>query len=230
MSVPKQCHENRFPRRRLSLHNEIGHGRRSIEFGQRCGSSFDRSQCRLFLIGLDSRTCRWDSRSNRSVENRRSTSNCRQREIDRHRNDLHARQESVPNEFVLFEDLRSRKRRFLSVSVEFYTLTTSSGHEISLTGEHLISRFNSTINKRDFVFAANIELGEQIDVWIVDRLEPSSVVRIVKQDKVGFYAPLTTSGKISIDRSNSNRFFLLEEHFWSTTCSSVVSRRSATTI
>ncbi|CAF2896650.1 unnamed protein product [Rotaria sp. Silwood2] len=80
----------------------------------------------------------------------------------------------------------------------FYTIETSSGKRISLTANHLIAVGLATnrVSKIVYKFAKNIKVGETL---LNDQLLPEPVVRIKQEIKVGYYAPMSGAGILSVN-------------------------------
>ncbi len=76
----------------------------------------------------------------------------------------------------------------------FYTFNTASGHQISLTGLHLIPIVYSN-NTIDYIPARNVQLGDRFYVRMNQQIESSPVINITIEIKQGYFAPLTMTGK-----------------------------------
>jgi hypothetical protein len=79
-------------------------------------------------------------------------------------------------------------------SARFYRFNTISGHEISLTGLHLIPIVYSN-NTIDYIPAREVKLGDRFYVLMNNQLESSSVINITIELKKGYFAPLTLTGR-----------------------------------
>ncbi|CAF2692689.1 unnamed protein product, partial [Rotaria sp. Silwood2] len=77
----------------------------------------------------------------------------------------------------------------------FHTITTASGHNVSLTELHLIAiiKNDNTIN---YVPAKQIKIYDVVYVMSNDKLVSSIVTNVIREMKTGYYAPLTTSGTL----------------------------------
>ncbi|CAF4159104.1 unnamed protein product [Rotaria magnacalcarata] len=81
---------------------------------------------------------------------------------------------------------------------EFYTLQTKSNHRISLTGQHLIA-VQSSIGTIVYIPAEQVEVGRD-SLYVLSSegiVIVSPVVEISIETKMGYFAPLTMSGKLS---------------------------------
>ncbi len=76
----------------------------------------------------------------------------------------------------------------------FYTFNTASGHQISLTGLHLIPIVYSN-QTMDYIPAKNVQLGDRFYVLINEQIEFSPVINITIEIKRGYFAPLTMTGR-----------------------------------
>ncbi|CAF1052206.1 unnamed protein product [Rotaria sordida] len=92
-------------------------------------------------------------------------------------------------QFMLMLD----KNRFSKAM--FHTITTASGHNVSLTGLHLIPIIenNNTIN---YIPAKQIKINDNVYVMSNDQLISSAVTSVTIETKTGYYAPMTTSGTL----------------------------------
>lgn len=82
---------------------------------------------------------------------------------------------------------------FLFLAI-FHTITTTSGHKVSLTAFHLLA----TVTKDDeikYKLAKDIKEDDILRVVINDKIYLSPVNNITMEMKTGFYAPLTMTGK-----------------------------------
>ncbi len=83
-------------------------------------------------------------------------------------------------------------------SAMFHTIVTASGHNVSLTEFHLmpINQNNNTIN---YIPAKQVKVGDLLYVMSNDQLVLSPVTNVTVEMKTGYYAPLTTSGKNTLN-------------------------------
>lgn len=81
----------------------------------------------------------------------------------------------------------------------FYTFTTQSGNEVSLTATHMIPIING--NK-------NIEIIRAENVQLTDRLmmfnETVEIKNISKTIKQGYYSPLTLTGYLLVNNISTS--------------------------
>lgn len=73
------------------------------------------------------------------------------------------------------------------------TIYTESGHRISLTAWHLIAIKNGHDTIK-YVFANDIQEGDQLIVAKDNQVESSVVIKISEQVQRGYFAPATMSG------------------------------------
>ncbi len=78
---------------------------------------------------------------------------------------------------------------------KFYTFNTASGHQISLTGFHLIPIVYLTNETINYIPAKDIKLGDRFYVLINQQFQSSPVTNITIEIKHGYFAPLTMTGK-----------------------------------
>jgi desert hedgehog protein len=90
----------------------------------------------------------------------------------------------------------------------FHTIITESGHTLSLTGLHLIPIILND-NTIRYIPAKHVQVGDIVYVMSDNEMIPSSVVNVIIEMKTGFYAPLTTSGKIRLNIVNSIVVFVI---------------------
>ncbi len=76
----------------------------------------------------------------------------------------------------------------------FYTLSTASGHRVSVSGLHLMAVVTNN-GKIEYKAAKDIQLGDILRVVSNGQIYSSSVINVITEMKTGFYAPLTTTGK-----------------------------------
>ncbi|CAF1014817.1 unnamed protein product [Adineta ricciae] len=95
--------------------------------------------------------------------------------------------------------------------VMFYTFTTASNHQISLTGLHLMPIASSN-EKLLYIAARDIQLGDQFYVSINNRLETSPIVNITNELKQGYFAPLTMTGTILVNNIYASCFASVTNH------------------
>lgn len=98
----------------------------------------------------------------------------------------------------------------LILLAKFYTITTESNHNISLTAEHLIL-VTSTAGTTEYVPAENVQVGrDSLSVLSNDGIIiQSRVIRVFKETKIGYFAPFVMSGKIIWLMSKYIEFCLL---------------------
>ncbi|CAF4283918.1 unnamed protein product, partial [Rotaria sordida] len=93
----------------------------------------------------------------------------------------------IPTEMVFMLDKQRSKQ------AKFYTFITDSGHQVSLTGLHLIPIISSN-NKMNYIAARQVQLGDQLYVRMSGHMESSPVRNITIEIKKGYFAPLTLTG------------------------------------
>ncbi|KAL4228656.1 hypothetical protein ACF0H5_011701 [Mactra antiquata] len=85
----------------------------------------------------------------------------------------------------------------------FYTLSTDSGKEITLTAKHLlyVVKQNSSfdLNNIEAIFAETVTVGQHLLLNNKGRVIPSVVTKITVETKRGVYAPLTKHGTIVVN-------------------------------
>ncbi|CAF1401685.1 unnamed protein product [Rotaria sp. Silwood1] len=77
----------------------------------------------------------------------------------------------------------------------FHTITTTSGHYVSLTELHLVPIIEND-NTINYIPAKQIKIGDLLYVMSNGQLVSSTVTNVILEMKTGFYAPLTTSGTL----------------------------------
>lgn len=84
----------------------------------------------------------------------------------------------------------------------FYTIKTESNHKISLTEYHLIP-IEYFPNQRKYLFAKQIQIGDFLFISNKGNnsieITKSKVIEIVRENKEGFYSPLTTDGTLLVN-------------------------------
>ncbi|CAF4883392.1 unnamed protein product [Rotaria sp. Silwood1] len=118
--------------------------------------------------------------------------------------------EVVPTEMVFMLDKQTSKQ------AKFYTLITDSGHQISLTGLHLIPIISSS-NKMNYIAARHVQLGDQLYVLMNGHIEFSPVRNITIEIKKGYFAPLTLTGTILINDVLASCYASAKNHQWAQT-------------
>ncbi|UJR16892.1 hypothetical protein I4U23_003790 [Adineta vaga] len=93
----------------------------------------------------------------------------------------------------------------------FYTITTDSGHRISLTEYHLIPIIDSNGNENYF-FAKHVEIGDYLVVLVNETLNYSPVIDIIIEMKKGYYAPLTLTGTLFVNNVLASCFANVHDH------------------
>jgi hypothetical protein len=80
----------------------------------------------------------------------------------------------------------------------FHTIITASGHSVSLTALHLIpiTQHDNTIK---YIPAKQVKIGDGVYVMSDDQMVLSPVINVILEMKTGYYAPLTTSGKNTLN-------------------------------
>ena len=78
--------------------------------------------------------------------------------------------------------------------VLFYTIVTESGKRISLSAYHLIAIQSTAYHTPQVIYklAKDVRVGEFL---LNDELFPEEVSSIIQETKVGYYAPMSESGK-----------------------------------
>ncbi|CAF1370977.1 unnamed protein product [Rotaria sordida] len=106
----------------------------------------------------------------------------------------------IPTEMVFMLDKQRSKQ------AKFYTFITDSGHQISLTGLHLIPIISSN-NKMNYIAARQVQLDDQLYVRMSGHMKSSAVRNITIEIKKGYFAPLTLTARfISVNEPfNNNR-------------------------
>lgn len=80
----------------------------------------------------------------------------------------------------------------------FHTIVTASGHNVSLTELHLIPIIEND-NTINYIPAKQVKVGDVLYVMSNDQLVLSPVIDVIVEMKTGYYAPLTTSGKNTLN-------------------------------
>jgi hypothetical protein len=85
----------------------------------------------------------------------------------------------------------------------FYTLSTASGKEITLTAKHLLYVVNQNssfdVNRIEAVFADSVTAGQYLLLRDKDSIITTVITKIAVQTRRGIYAPLTKHGTIVVD-------------------------------
>lgn len=82
----------------------------------------------------------------------------------------------------------------------FHTITTASGHQLSLTRHHLLATV-ATDGNVIYTAAENVHIGDHllVEQELNNTFDKSPVITIVLEQKLGYYAPLTHSGTIVVN-------------------------------
>jgi hypothetical protein len=89
----------------------------------------------------------------------------------------------------------------------FHTITTTTGHNVSLTELHLIGIIQNDKTIK-YIPAKEVKIGDVLYVMSDGQLMASPVTNVIVEIKTGYYAPLTRSGKKIL-----NEFILSIFHF-----------------
>lgn len=85
----------------------------------------------------------------------------------------------------------------------FYTLSTESGKEITLTAKHLLYVVNQNssfhVNRMEAVFTDSVRTGQYLLLGDKDSLITTIITKITVATRRGIYAPLTKHGTIVVD-------------------------------
>jgi len=84
------------------------------------------------------------------------------------------------------------------VETEYITLSTESGHNLPITGKHLIYQTDCKGNS-ETIFADKVQIGKCLQVNDNGDLIESKVISKSKDMKKGVYAPITTNGNIIVN-------------------------------
>lgn len=79
-------------------------------------------------------------------------------------------------------------------SAMFHTIVTASGHKVSLTGLHLIATVTNE-DEIEYKSAKDVKQGDILRVMSNGEVYSSVVNNVTIEVKIGFYAPLTLTGK-----------------------------------
>jgi intein/homing endonuclease len=90
-------------------------------------------------------------------------------------------------------------------------LTTKSGHEISLTENHLIPIKTYDGNEK-YLPAKDIQLGDLLSVLLDNKFEYSPIINKRIEIKQGYYAPITMKGTLLINNVLSSCFSNVKDH------------------
>ncbi|CAF4077252.1 unnamed protein product, partial [Rotaria sp. Silwood1] len=95
----------------------------------------------------------------------------------------------------------------------FYTLETESNHTISLSAEHLIPVVSDT-GTAIYIPAERVKAGHHSLYVLSDDgvLSQSLVIRVSIQIKIGYFAPLTTSGTLLVNNVVASCFSHVHNH------------------
>lgn len=98
----------------------------------------------------------------------------------------------------------------------FFIFTTENGKRIALTPNHLIfAAPNLKLHHHDYetIFARNIRIGDYILTTGADRgIQPSKVVSVSLEERMGVYAPLTEHGNLFVDGVLVSNYATFEDH------------------
>ncbi|CAF1522314.1 unnamed protein product [Adineta ricciae] len=104
-------------------------------------------------------------------------------------------------------ELFDGQRKRIDELPTFHTLQTESNHTISLTSLHLIP-IVSVKGNLEYIPAKEVQLGDYLFVLSDQRkLIRSKIIRIEIELKLGYYAPSSTSGMLTLDHSHTYEFF-----------------------
>ncbi|CAM4760304.1 unnamed protein product [Rotaria magnacalcarata] len=116
----------------------------------------------------------------------------------------------VSSEMIIMLDKEKSRQ------AKFYTFLTDSGHQISLTGLHLIP-INSSDEKIDYIPAKEIKLGDRFYVVVNGQLKHSSVINISIEFKTGYFAPLTMTGTLLVNDVFASCYASAKSHHFAQT-------------
>jgi len=86
-----------------------------------------------------------------------------------------------------------------SLSMKFYTLRTESGHQLAITGEHLIYETDCRGNGGEAKYAKKVQVGNCLFVNRDGKLIETRIVEKSQEKMNGIYAPITTTGSIVVN-------------------------------
>lgn len=123
-----------------------------------------------------------------------------------------------PSRVLLFLD-RSETAR-----TAYVTLVTDAGRSITATPTHLVLRWEkperSQIRHANPVFAKRVRVNDTLLTVIGDggaggrlRLRTERVVRVVRAERTGLYAPLTVDGTVVVDDVVASCYAVLDSHW-----------------
>jgi hypothetical protein len=95
----------------------------------------------------------------------------------------------------------------------FFTITTASGHGLSLTALHLIPIVSSS-GKLDYLPASQVQVGDNLYVVSNGELEQSPVTNVTTESKKGYFAPLTMKGTLLVNGVLVSCFASVKSHEW----------------
>jgi len=84
-------------------------------------------------------------------------------------------------------------------AMKFFTLQTESGHELSITSEHLIYETDCRGGAGHAIYAKNVQIGRCLYVNDDGQLKETRVVEKGQEKKYGIYSPITTTGSIVVN-------------------------------
>ncbi|XP_059397244.1 desert hedgehog protein A-like [Carassius carassius] len=98
----------------------------------------------------------------------------------------------------------------------FFIITTENGKQMALTPNHLIfaaPNLKLHHNEYEAMFAKNIRIGDYILTTGDNRgLQPSKVVSVSLEERMGVYAPLTDHGNLFVDGVLVSNYASFEDH------------------
>ncbi|NP_001025286.2 desert hedgehog protein precursor [Danio rerio] len=98
----------------------------------------------------------------------------------------------------------------------FFIITTENEKRIALTPNHLIfAAHNLKLHHHDYetVFARNVRIGDYILTTGGDRgIQPSKVVSVSLEERMGVYAPLTEHGNLFVDGVLASNYATFQDH------------------
>jgi len=86
-----------------------------------------------------------------------------------------------------------------SASMKFVTLRTESGHQLSLSSEHLIYETECRGGPGRAIYARNVRVGRCLYVNENGRLQETRVAEKDEEKLSGIYSPITTTGSIVVN-------------------------------
>jgi len=120
------------------------------------------------------------------------------RELADHRRDAHVLTRSDDGALE-YAPVRYWLHAQPNVSAKFVNLRTESGHELSLTGEHLIYETECNGGAGRTIFAKNVRVGGCLFVMADKKLVESKVTAKSQKKLTGVYSPITSTGSIVVN-------------------------------